>query len=45
MRCLAATLDALPADIAICAAAVADWRAADEATHKLKKQSRAARRR
>src|SRR6476646_1710447 len=26
------------ADIAICAAAVADWRAADEATHKLKKQ-------
>ena len=35
---LAATLDALPADIAICAAAVADWRAADEATHKLKKQ-------
>ena len=36
---LAATLDALPADIAICAAAVADWRAADEATHKLKKQN------
>jgi phosphopantothenoylcysteine decarboxylase/phosphopantothenate--cysteine ligase len=35
---LAATLEALPADIAICAAAVADWRAADEATHKLKKQ-------
>jgi phosphopantothenoylcysteine decarboxylase / phosphopantothenate---cysteine ligase len=35
---MAATLEALPADIAICAAAVADWRAADEATHKLKKQ-------
>ncbi|MGV1014783.1 MAG: phosphopantothenoylcysteine decarboxylase, partial [Methyloceanibacter sp.] len=28
---------ALPADIAICAAAVADWRASDEASHKLKK--------
>jgi phosphopantothenoylcysteine decarboxylase/phosphopantothenate--cysteine ligase len=35
---MAATLEALPADIAICAAAVADWRAADEAAHKLKKQ-------
>jgi phosphopantothenoylcysteine decarboxylase/phosphopantothenate--cysteine ligase len=35
---LAATLTALPADIAICAAAVADWRAADEAPQKLKKQ-------
>jgi phosphopantothenoylcysteine decarboxylase/phosphopantothenate--cysteine ligase len=35
---LAAVQDALPADIAICAAAVADWRAADEAPHKLKKQ-------
>jgi len=34
---LAATLAALPADIAICAAAVADWRAADEAPQKLKK--------
>ena len=34
---LAATLTALPADIAICAAAVADWRAADEAPQKLKK--------
>jgi len=34
---LAATLEALPADIVICAAAVADWRAADEAQHKLKK--------
>jgi phosphopantothenoylcysteine decarboxylase/phosphopantothenate--cysteine ligase len=36
---LAATLAALPADIAICAAAVADWRAAEEATQKLKKQN------
>ena len=35
---LAAVQAALPADIAICAAAVADWRAADEAPHKLKKQ-------
>lgn len=35
---LAAALEALPADIAICAAAVADWRAADEAPQKLKKQ-------
>ncbi len=35
---LAATLSALPADIAICAAAVADWRAADEAPQKLKKE-------
>jgi phosphopantothenoylcysteine decarboxylase/phosphopantothenate--cysteine ligase len=35
---LTATLAALPADIAICAAAVADWRAAEEAPHKLKKQ-------
>ncbi len=34
---LAAVEAALPADIAICAAAVADWRAADEAQHKLKK--------
>ena len=36
---LAATLAALPADIVICAAAVADWRAADEAPQKLKKQN------
>ncbi len=36
---LAATLAALPADIAIFAAAVADWRAADEAQQKLKKQN------
>jgi phosphopantothenoylcysteine decarboxylase/phosphopantothenate--cysteine ligase len=35
---LAAVLNALPADIAICAAAVADWRATEEAPHKLKKQ-------
>jgi phosphopantothenoylcysteine decarboxylase / phosphopantothenate---cysteine ligase len=34
---LAAVLAALPTDIAICAAAVADWRAADEAPQKLKK--------
>jgi phosphopantothenoylcysteine decarboxylase / phosphopantothenate---cysteine ligase len=38
---LAATLAALPADIAICAAAVADWRAADESPQKLKKQNQA----
>ena len=36
---LAATLAALPADIVICAAAVADWRAADESPQKLKKQN------
>ncbi len=35
---LDAVLSALPADIAICAAAVADWRAKDEASQKLKKQ-------
>jgi phosphopantothenoylcysteine decarboxylase/phosphopantothenate--cysteine ligase len=35
---LAATLQSLPADIAIFAAAVADWRAADEVAQKLKKQ-------
>jgi len=34
---LDAVLDALPADIAICAAAVADWRAKAEARQKLKK--------
>ncbi len=34
---LAACTAALPADIAICAAAVADWRPAETATHKLKK--------
>jgi phosphopantothenoylcysteine decarboxylase / phosphopantothenate---cysteine ligase len=36
---LAATLAALPADIAIFAAAIADWRAADTAEQKLKKQN------
>ncbi|MGI4978499.1 MAG: bifunctional phosphopantothenoylcysteine decarboxylase/phosphopantothenate--cysteine ligase CoaBC [Janthinobacterium lividum] len=36
---LAACEAALPADIAVCAAAVADWRAADPAPHKLKKTS------
>ncbi|MHA1517109.1 MAG: bifunctional phosphopantothenoylcysteine decarboxylase/phosphopantothenate--cysteine ligase CoaBC [Alphaproteobacteria bacterium] len=35
---LDAAIDALPADIAICAAAVADWRAQAEAARKLKKQ-------
>jgi phosphopantothenoylcysteine decarboxylase/phosphopantothenate--cysteine ligase len=35
---LDAVLDALPADIAICAAAVADWRARSESAQKLKKQ-------
>src|SRR4029079_11523069 len=38
---LAAVQQSLPADIAICAAAVADWRAADEANHKLKKSGQA----
>jgi phosphopantothenoylcysteine decarboxylase/phosphopantothenate--cysteine ligase len=37
---MAAVLEALPADIAISAAAVADWRAAEEAPHKLKKHQR-----
>jgi phosphopantothenoylcysteine decarboxylase/phosphopantothenate--cysteine ligase len=35
---LAAALASLPADIAICAAAVADWRAAGATTQKLKKE-------
>ncbi|MGK2923874.1 MAG: bifunctional phosphopantothenoylcysteine decarboxylase/phosphopantothenate--cysteine ligase CoaBC [Methyloceanibacter sp.] len=35
---LDAVLDALPADIAVCAAAVADWRANAEAAQKLKKE-------
>ncbi len=35
---LAACEQALPADIAVCAAAVADWRATDEASGKIKKQ-------
>jgi phosphopantothenoylcysteine decarboxylase/phosphopantothenate--cysteine ligase len=37
---LAAALKNLPADIAICAAAVADWRAAGTTTQKLKKEGR-----
>lgn len=36
---LAATEGALPADILVCAAAVADWRPASEAGQKLKKQA------
>jgi phosphopantothenoylcysteine decarboxylase/phosphopantothenate--cysteine ligase len=39
---LAAALASLPADIAICAAAVADWRAAGATTQKLKKEGGAA---
>jgi phosphopantothenoylcysteine decarboxylase/phosphopantothenate--cysteine ligase len=39
---LAAALASLPADIAICAAAVADWRAAAATTQKLKKAGGAA---
>jgi len=39
---LAATEAALPADIAVCAAAVADWRTSDEAEGKIKKQPGAA---
>jgi phosphopantothenoylcysteine decarboxylase/phosphopantothenate--cysteine ligase len=35
---LAACQAALPADVAVCAAAVSDWRAADPASAKLKKQ-------
>ncbi len=35
---LAACRAALPADVAVCAAAVADWRVARAATHKLKKE-------
>jgi phosphopantothenoylcysteine decarboxylase/phosphopantothenate--cysteine ligase len=37
---LDAVFDALPADIAVCAAAVADWRATQEASQKLKKQGK-----
>jgi phosphopantothenoylcysteine decarboxylase / phosphopantothenate---cysteine ligase len=36
---LDAAIAALPADVAICAAAVADWRAAEEAAQKLKKET------
>ncbi len=39
---LAACLEALPADAAVCAAAVADWRVAEIAAGKLKKQPGAA---
>jgi phosphopantothenoylcysteine decarboxylase / phosphopantothenate---cysteine ligase len=39
---LAACIAALPADIAVCAAAVADWRVADRAGHKIKKEPGAA---
>lgn len=35
---LAAAIAALPADVAVCAAAVADWRAQSIAEHKLKKR-------
>ena len=38
---LAACEAALPADIAVCAAAVADWRAATEAEQKVKKRGKA----
>lgn len=38
---LAACRDALPVDIAICAAAVADWRVADAASRKIKKNGTA----
>ena len=37
VQMLAACLAALPADIAVCAAAVADWRSAEPAPHKMKK--------
>jgi phosphopantothenoylcysteine decarboxylase/phosphopantothenate--cysteine ligase len=39
---LAACERALPADVAVCAAAVADWRAADAAAQKLKKNGNGA---
>jgi phosphopantothenoylcysteine decarboxylase/phosphopantothenate--cysteine ligase len=38
---LAASLTALPADIAVCAAAVCDWKAAKTFTHKIKKRANA----
>src|SRR6266851_854295 len=37
---LSACEAALPADIAVCAAAVADWRVADAAEHKIKKNGK-----
>jgi len=36
---LAACEKALPADVAVCAAAVADWRVAEEAAQKMKKEN------
>jgi phosphopantothenoylcysteine decarboxylase/phosphopantothenate--cysteine ligase len=39
---LSACKAALPADIAVCAAAVADWRVSEEAGHKIKKEPGAA---
>ena len=39
---LAACQSALPADVAVCAAAVADWRVAKPAAQKLKKQAKGA---
>lgn len=42
MQMLAAVQTALPVDIAVCAAAVADWRPASSGTQKLKKQAGAA---
>ena len=39
MQMLAACQGALPADVAVCAAAVADWRVKGVADHKLKKES------
>jgi phosphopantothenoylcysteine decarboxylase / phosphopantothenate---cysteine ligase len=38
---LGACLAALPADVAVCAAAVSDWRPAEEATQKIKKDGKA----
>ncbi|CCQ75733.1 bifunctional phosphopantothenoylcysteine decarboxylase/phosphopantothenate--cysteine ligase CoaBC [Magnetospira sp. QH-2] len=39
---LQACTDALPADVAVCAAAVADWKIADAARNKIKKQANGA---
>jgi phosphopantothenoylcysteine decarboxylase/phosphopantothenate--cysteine ligase len=39
---LAACMNALPTDIAVCAAAVADWRVANEAANKIKKDDKGA---
>ena len=43
-RCCAACQAALPVDVAVCAAAVADWRVAEPAEQKLKKRPGARRR-